>query len=252
MNHKIKEFIRSELSGWTAPEVSWLLFCCAAVTACSWSTDTLIGILSAVTGILNVILNGKGKVSSYLFGLINIVLYTYISYSARFYGMAMLYALYFFPMNIYGFFSWSRHIDSETCEVEKRRISARWRWISALTVIAAAGIYGYGLQRLGGSLPYIDALITSLSIVAMAATVKRCYEQWVMWIIADVITAVMWAIDCSRGSSSIATLMMWIIFVINGVIMYVRWRREVQRRSEAAESRPENCGGQYRGCSEDC
>lgn len=224
--------MRSELSGWSLSEIGWLVFCCAIIVILSWRTDTAIGILSATTGVINVILNGKGKVSTYLFGLINVVLYTYISFSAKFYGMAALYALYFLPMNIYGFYSWSQHIDATTCEVEKRRVDAKWRWRIGGGVALCTAIIGAILWELGGNLPFIDGFITALSVVAMIAAVKRCMEQWVLWLIADIITVVMWSISYARGEGNIATLLMWILYVAIGFVMYFKWSKEATQRAQ--------------------
>ena len=231
---QLKGLVRSELSGWTLSEVTWLLFCCVLVIGLSWPFDTWIGIMSAATGVINVILNGKGKLSTYAFGLINIILYTYISIENKFYGTALLYSLYFFPMNIYGFFAWKRHLNPETFEVEKRRVTAKWRWFIVGSVVCLTCAGGIILQRLQGNLPFLDAFITSLSVAAMAASVKRCLEQWVLWLIADAATVCMWGVEYSCGGANLATLLMWIVFLINGVIMYFRWAAEIRKQETTA------------------
>ncbi|MBP5738137.1 MAG: nicotinamide mononucleotide transporter, partial [Abditibacteriota bacterium] len=87
----MKEFIKEELSGWRKWEVAWLLFACAAIAALSiyWH-DTLMGIISATTGVACVVCTGKGKLSAYIFGTINVILYAIISCHARYYGEVML------------------------------------------------------------------------------------------------------------------------------------------------------------------
>lgn len=235
---RLKELIHFELSGWRLSEVLWLIFCCALITAISWRTDTWIGLLSAVTGIINVILNGKGKLSTYLFGIINVLLYSCIAFEAKFYGTVLLYSLYFLPMNFYGFLSWSRHLNNETYEVEKRRADTRWRWIISGAVLLLTCGGGLILQLMQGSLPYLDALITALSIVAMAASVKRCLEQWVLWLAADTITVVMWSLAYCRSGANLATLLMWILFTVNGAIMYFRWLAEIRKQNAAQTSPP--------------
>ena len=51
-------------------------------------------------------------------------------------------------------------------------------------------------------------------------------EQWILWIIVDVVTVIMWLIALINGTGSIAVLLMWCIYLINAVIMYVKWRNE--------------------------
>lgn len=72
-------FLKHELSGWKAWEIIWLAAACTVITALSlhWGDDAL-GITMALTGVLCVILTGKGKMSCYLFGLVNTVLYAWM------------------------------------------------------------------------------------------------------------------------------------------------------------------------------
>ena len=95
----IKKFIKDELAGWKFWEAAWLLIACAVIMALSiyWE-DTVMGIISAVTGVACVVCTGKGKLSAYIFGTVNVVLYAIISYQAKYYGEVMLNALYYFPI----------------------------------------------------------------------------------------------------------------------------------------------------------
>ena len=83
----LKRFIKEEISGWKKIEVLWLFVACAIITSLSiyWQ-DTIMGIVSATTGVACVVLTGKGKLSAYIFGLVNCVLYAIISYNANLYG----------------------------------------------------------------------------------------------------------------------------------------------------------------------
>ena len=60
-----------QFKGWRLPEVAWLIFSIASITALSiyWG-DTTIGIIAAVTGMAYTVLAGKGKVSCFLFGIV--------------------------------------------------------------------------------------------------------------------------------------------------------------------------------------
>lgn len=223
----IKRFIREEFAGWKRWEVFWLMIACGAIIALSiyWH-DSLVGIISATTGVACVVFTGKGKLSAYIFGAVNVVLYAIISYKARYYGEVMLNALYYFPMEFYGFYVWRKHMNAETHEVEKRKMSAGGRMKLVLVTTAGTVAYGFVLKALGGALPFVDALSTIASIVAMVISVKMYMEQWVIWIVVDVVTVVMWAVAFAGGNESIATLLMWIVYLGNAVIMYFKWNKE--------------------------
>ncbi|NLU39116.1 MAG: nicotinamide mononucleotide transporter [Bacteroidales bacterium] len=230
---KIKEFVKNELSGWKLWEILWISISTLTILILSiyWK-ERLVGIISAITGVICVVMTGKGKVSSYIFGLVNTVLYAYIAYGAKYYGEVMLNLLYFVPMNVVGWVMWNKHINEETKEVEKKKMKGKWRiFVLAISAIGVL-VYGLFLKRMGGNLPYTDSLTAVLSIVAQILCVKRFMEQWALWIIIDIVTVIMWIMAFFNGGESVATLIMWNVYLLNAVFMFIKWNRE-SRRAEA-------------------
>ena len=229
MKKKFSFYLKEEISGWKPWEMIWLVIACTTIFALSiyWK-DTITGIISATTGVACVVCTGKGKLSAYIFGLVNTLLYAVIAYKAQFYGEVMLNVLYYFPMQFYGIYVWSKHMSPETHEVSKREMKLKGKFILGASVIVATIGYGYSLKIMGGALPYIDALSTVVSVVAMIVSIKMYAEQWILWIVVNVVSVIMWAIAFAQGSDSIATLLMWIVYLVNAVVMYRRWLKEAK------------------------
>lgn len=230
--NKIKSFIKTELSGWKPFEVIWLLVATAVILGLSiyWK-DTAAGIICSLTGVWCVVLTGKGKVSNFLFGIVNVILYAYISYGAKYYGEVMLNILYYLPCSVIGLFMWGKNVDEESGEVVKKSLSVKESLI--VYPLTALGVVGYGfiLKAMGGTLPFIDSISTVLSVVAQILCLKRFAEQWILWIVIDAVTVVMWVYNYMNGGESIATLLMWIVYLVNAVIMYIKWRKDVKECS---------------------
>lgn len=228
----MKKFIRNELTGWKLWEMIWLIVATAVITILSvyWG-DNARGIICAATGVICVILTGKGKISCYIFGMVNTVLYAWISFGAKYYGEVMLNAMYYVPMQFVGWYMWKTHINETTQEVEKRRLS--WQHNILLLAGCIFGIFGYGLvlKLLGGNLPFVDSMSTVLSVAAMILSVRRLMEQWVLWIVVDVVTIYLWVADYLRGGSDIATLLMWCVYLVNAVLMFIKWYQESKEGS---------------------
>ncbi len=226
----LKKYMKSELTGWRPLEVLWLALASAVILGLSvyWK-DNWISLISALTGVWCVILTGKGKRSSFVFGTVNVVTYAIISFQAKYYGEVMLNLIYYFPMNFVGWFAWKKHMDDSTGEVVKARMPLRKSvWIYAATGAGIAG-YGFILRMLGGNLPFIDSMSTVVSVVAQILSVKRLTEQWVLWIVVDIVTVAMWAVHFAQGGETVATLAMWSVYLINAVIMFIRWNREAKK-----------------------
>ncbi len=228
----MKKFIKEELSGWRKLEVTWLLVACAVIVGLSvyWQ-DTLMGIVSSTTGVACVVCTGKGKLSAYIFGLVNSILYAIIAFQATLYGETMLNALYYVPMQFVGFYVWSKNMNSETHEVEKRHMKNSGRVLMVLGIAVATLAYGFLLKYLGDAMPFVDSFTTVSSVVAMIVSVRMFAEQWWIWIAVDVFTVYMWACNFAAGNDNMATLLMWIVYLGNAIIMCIRWEKEIRGKS---------------------
>lgn len=231
----MKNFIKNELSGWKKIEVFWLLIACAVIAGLSiyWG-DTLMGIISATTGVACVVCTGKGKLSAYIFGLVNCVLYAIISYKAKLYGETMLNAIYYIPMQFVGFAVWKKNMNKETNEVKKRHMKNKGRIICLLTMVALTVAYGFLLRHLGDAMPFVDSFTTVSSVVAMIVSIGMFAEQWWIWFVVDVFSVYMWWCSFRVGNDNMATLLMWVIYLGNAIIMLIRWEKEIRKNKQAA------------------
>lgn len=228
--NKLIKFLKNECRGWSVIEVLWLCVASTVILGLSlyWKEGAL-GIIMAVSGVVCVILTGKGKISSYIFGTINTVLYAYVALKAHYYGEVMLNMIYYFPMNFIGWFLWKGHMNEDTKEIIKERLKPKYQAIMLAACCICIYVYGLILKMLGGNLPFVDSMSTVVSIFAQILCVRRYMEQWILWIIVDVVTIIMWTVDFLNGGETIATLLMWIIYLINAIIMFVKWNNESKK-----------------------
>lgn len=233
---KINKVFKREIKGWKIWEMLWLLLSAAVIAGLSvfWG-DNLIGITAAVSGVCYVVLTGKGKPSAYIFGVVNVLLYAWISFGARYYGEVMLNIIYYLPMNFVGWHLWRKNMDSSTGEVKKKKLSQKSAGLLFAGTIAAIILYGELLRSLGGNMAYMDSMSTVISVVAQILCVKRYMEQWILWIVVDVVTIAMWIFAFFNGTGSVSTLIMWSLYLINGVIIYFRWKNELNREAKDSE-----------------
>lgn len=231
MQTTVSERICRELSGWQWWEIIYLLCCTGAIGVISavLGGDSL-GIASAIAGTLYTLLAGKGKISCYFFGVFNSVTYGYIAYSQKLFGDAMLNWGWYVPMMIVGIICWRRKRDEQNCVI-KNHLSWQERLDWLLWCIAGILLYAIVLFCLGGSQPLVDSTTTVLSVSAMILTVKRCVEQWLMWILVNLISVIMWIRVYQTGQEHIATLLWWMIMLITGVIFFIQWIRDMRKIS---------------------
>lgn len=202
-------------------------------------TDSLdlVGSAAAVTGVVCVVLVAKGSIWNYLFGLINVSLYAFISYKASLYGDAGLNALYYLPMQFIGWWQWRRRgastlkgdSDSNDSRVKARSMTWKQRALLAAGCIITVIAVGFILKYFDDPQPFKDSTTTVLSIVAQALMAWAFMEQWALWIITNVVSVAMWGICASRGDAHAGVMvLMWVFYLMNSLNGFRVWRRLAQ------------------------
>ena len=207
----------------------WAAFSVLAIAAVSltwWdSSDVLhstLSLIAATTGMMYTMLAGRGRISCYGFGFVNAPLYAYLSWRWGYYGDMAL-NVYYTAMMLPGLICWRRNMDAgdEGCIV-RTRLGVRERIVwSGLVLAGVAALWGM-LHAVGGNRPLCDAFTNVFSIAAIVLTVRRCIEQWVLWLAVDAIEMFMW---WRTGADSMAILAMWALFFVDGCYCYALWLR---------------------------
>lgn len=186
----------------------------------------IIGSVAGIAGVLCVVLVAKGSIWNYLFGLVNVSMYAYISYKAALYGDAALNALYYVPMQFVGWWQWRRRgaavseaeAGNRGVQVKARRLN--WTQRAFLAIGCAAAVIGVGfiLKHFGDPQPFKDSTTTVLSIVAQALMALAFMEQWALWIITNIVSVAMWSVCVVRGEAHAAVMViMWTFYLLNSI-----------------------------------
>ncbi|OFJ79307.1 nicotinamide riboside transporter pnuC [Neisseria sp. HMSC072F04] len=229
---------RELFGGWTHFEAVWLLmFLGIQAVVFVFNPDSWLASIAAVTGILCVVFVGKGKISNYLFGLISVSLYAYVSYTFKLYGEMMLNLLVYVPVQFVGFAMWRKHMAlgemAETEEVKAKALTVRqWLLVVAASVVGTS-VYIEWLHHLGSALPTLDGVTVVVSIVAQVLMILRYREQWALWIVVNILTISLWtAAWLKNGETSLPLLLMYVMYLCNSVYGYINWTKLVKRYSE--------------------
>jgi nicotinamide mononucleotide transporter len=230
---------------WTLFEKVWLGLSTLTLVVLEliWH-DQWLGFISAITGILCVVLAAKGKRATFYFGIVNAITYAIVAFGYHLYGEAMLNALFYLPTQFIGLYLWSRHrknaveaVNGE--DIFTRRLSLKQWLIGTPIVLAATGGYILFLAQLNAAQIHLDGVAVVLSITAQVLMLMRFAEQWVLWIVVNVITIALWTVTLAQsGGNDYALLVMWIAYLVNSVYGYVNWRRLSDPKRATLETPP--------------
>lgn len=189
-------------------------------------TYLIINSIAAISGIFCVVLCAKGKKSQYIWGLFNIVGYVIIAYINKYYGEVMLNALYYLPSQFIGFYLWDKHSNKKTNAVKSEKMTIKQTIIFLALCILGIFIYKLLLDLLGGTNTLLDSASTVISIFANILMLLRYREQWLLWIIIDIITVIMWLLV-----SDFIMVTMWSVYLINAFYGYYNWSKLYEKQN---------------------
>ena len=228
---KFLEILKKEFEGFSlAEKIIFPAIILTIIGISLYMKDSKIALVSAICGISYVILAGKGRVSCYYIGLIGTVCYSYISWKNTLYGQLILYACYYFPMQILGIYKWSKHFKDNSREIEKIRLTKKEAVLYLLYSAIGMTIFAIILKCMGDLKPVMDAFCVVFSVLGLFLTVKRCVEQWHVWFFVNLISLIMWIYAYLNGSNCFATIMMWTVYWGLSIYFLILWEKEIRQK----------------------
>lgn len=218
------------LRDWTLFEKVWLLLFTAVNIYLFFAfEDSLLGLISSLTGMMCVVLVAKGKISNYYFGIVQTATYAYISYGYGLYGEAMLNGLFYLPVQFIGLYMWSRNraaISSKGEDVAVKRLTKKgWLYLIIIAVVASI-LYAELLHYIGGQQVRLDSAAVVLSVIAQIMMLKRYAEQWALWIAVNVLSISLWVVTLiTQGGNDMNMVVMWTAFLVNSIYGYYNWTK---------------------------
>ncbi len=227
---KIIQFVKQELKGWKKSEIIGLAVVLFIILTSTFTLkDSPAAVINAICGILYTIIAGKGKVSCYFFGLAGSGSYIYLAFQNALWGNLLLYLCYYIPMQILGIFRWKKHLNKNTHEIIKTHLTkSELIKLTAISIIGCITLIVF-LKHFGDSSPVIDGITTALSIAGMYLTVRRCIEQWIVWMIVNGLSVIMWLKLVLNGTKAYATVIMWSVYFILAIYFYIMWKKDLNK-----------------------
>lgn len=230
---KIKNWVKNELwVGYNLFEKLFLLSMLVLQIAVYFIVpDTVIGIISGISGVISVVLCAKGKISFYFIGFVQTISYLYLAWTNAFYGEVIENVFYLVTM-IWGIFLWKKNMQKNedgTKDVKSKKFNW-WQWlISVVLTIIATVIMGYFLDSIGSNQAYLDAATNVMAIFAQLLMIWRFREQWLWWVVIDIICIIMWF---NVGNWSMVA--MYIAWTINAIYGWYNWSKlnKIQTKGE--------------------
>ena len=182
-------------------------------------------IIAVFFGFLSVWFSKRENILVYPTGIISTAIFVYILLIYSLIG-DMLINAYYFMMSIYGWHLWTRKVDG-TNFIPITKITLKEKQWSVLlfigTLILVAGIY-FIFDKFNSWIAYIDTFTTAIFFVGMWLMAKKKIENWIFWIIGDVISVPLYLYKGLVFSS-----FQYLLFTIIAIYGYSAWKKNLNK-----------------------
>lgn len=194
---------------------------------------TLLEYIAVFTGIASVWYSKKENILVYPVGLVNTVIYIYLSFKYHLLGEASV-NLYYTVMSIYGWILWSKK-DAAHHHLVHITFSTKKQWMQQLLFFAVFYVVIYvALVYLKqsfatGAIPWADAFASATAYTGMWLMAKKKVESWGWWVATNMASIPLYYVKGLAFTS--------VYYIVLLVMAIFGWREWIERAHRAEEDK---------------
>lgn len=204
--------------------------------------------IGALTGVMNTVLSANGNIWTFLFGVIDVSIASIVAFDSSIrpggepvWGNFALHAFYFLPMQFVGWWQWRKRGATSKEKVTARRLTASQGALTA-GALAIGTVVAYfilcavsGKESADGSLRMLilfDAAVFVLNVMGQVLMSLAFMEQWIIWLLVNVFSILLWADKAMSSPDSSYTVVMvikysfYLLNSINGLRIWLQLSRK--------------------------
>ena len=185
--------------------------------------DIVLEIIAVVFGFLSVWYSKQNKILVFPTGMISTSIFVYLLLKWGLLGDMMING-YYFIMSVYGWYIWTKKID-DTHHTPISKTTSKEKLMSIgifiATIIFVFIVYKY-FDKWTGWVAYVDTITTAIFFVGMWLMAKRKIENWIYWIVGDIISVPLYFY---KGFTF--TSLQYLGFTLIAIFGYLAWKKHL-------------------------
>lgn len=192
---------------------------------------TLLEYIAVVSGVASVWYSKKENILVYPVGLVNTIIYVYLSFKYHLIGEASV-NFYYTVMSIYGWILWARK-DKEEHHILHITYASRREWIQHLLFFATLYVVIYfSLSYLkevfyAGAIPWADAFASATAFTGMWLMAKKKVESWIWWILTNTASIPLYFVK-----GLVFTSVFYVVLLVLAFMGLAEWKKKVKGGQE--------------------
>lgn len=187
-------------------------------------------IVAVVFGFLSVWFSKQNHILVFPTGMISTSIYVYLLFKWSLLGDMMING-YYFIMSVYGWYVWTRKVDA-THVTPISRTTTKEKYLSIAIFLATllfVFIVYRSFDKWTSWVAYVDTLTTATFFVGMWLMARRKIENWIYWIVGDIISIPLYFY---KGLTF--TSLQYLGFTIIAIFGYIAWKKHLNRNLQIA------------------
>ena len=189
--------------------------------------DIALEIIAVIFGFLSVWFSKQNKILVFPTGMISTAIFVYLLLKWELLGDMMING-YYFIMSLYGWYIWTRKVD-ETHVTPITKTTKKEQYMS-VAIFLATLIFVYivynSFNKWTSWVAYVDTITTAIFFVGMWLMARRKIENWIYWIIGDIISVPLYFY---KGFTF--TSFQYLGFTIIAVFGYLAWKKNLNNKT---------------------
>ena len=188
--------------------------------------DIVLEFLAFWFGIISVVFAKKQNILVYPTGIICTIITMYLMYKVSLLGHILVNLLYTI-ISFFGWWNWSRRENNDlVVKVSKFNSNdlTKSLLIFFFIVFVAYFAHDFFATNFEGQIKELDILTSGIFVTAMWLMANKKLENWILWIIGNVIT-----IPLYLSSDKIILSIQYVIFTILAVQAYIEWKKSLSK-----------------------
>jgi len=189
--------------------------------------------LAVAAGIISVWYSKKENIWVYPTGLVNTIIYIYISFKGHLLGEASV-NFYYTLMSIIGWYNWTKK-DTQNKLALRISASNTRDWIKQLlfftlcyAIIFSALTY-FKTLFFDGVIPWADALASAAAFTGMWLMTKKKIESWYWWMITNIMSIPLYFVK-----HYVFTSVYYVVLLVMAVAGLIEWKKRYKLQANAS------------------
>ena len=199
------------------------------------STDYA-NLAASLLGVTSLIFAARGDAFGLILMLCFSAIYSFVSFTTRYYGEMIIYLGMQIPCVIASLISWIKHpTDKGSAEVKVGSFNKKHIFILIPATAVVVTAFYFILSALNTENVIVSTLSVGTSFVALYLMALRIPAYALAFILNDIVLIVLWSFACVQSLDSLSLVVCFSIFLINDTYTFICWTKRKKRQTKQIE-----------------